>query len=150
VLLTKLTALFSGTKATSDETPLRALELSCAALMFEVARSDFTIDETERESIRLLLTENFALSGEDVATVTEEAADNVDAATCLFEFTRTINDIATVDQKRQLLTMMWRVALADDALSRYEEHVIRKVADLLYLPHHDFMLAKQLARQTMS
>jgi uncharacterized tellurite resistance protein B-like protein len=146
VLLTKLTALFSGTKATSAETPLRALELSCAALMFEVARSDFTIDETERESIRLLLTENFALSGEDVATVTEEAADNVDAATCLFEFTRTINDIATVDQKRQLLTMMWRVALADDALSRYEEHVIRKVADLLYLPHHDFMLAKQLAR----
>ena len=146
MLLTKLTALFSGTKATSDETPLRALELSCAALMFEVARSDFTIDETERESIRLLLTENFALSGEDVATVTEEAADNVDAATCLFEFTRTINYIATVDQKRQLLTMMWRVALADDALSRYEEHVIRKVADLLYLPHHDFMLAKQLAR----
>jgi len=137
MLLTKLTALFSGTKATSDETPLRALELSCAALMFEVARSDFTIDETERESIRLLLTENFALSDEDVATVTEEAADNVDAATCLF---------ATVEQKRQLLTMMWRVALADDALSRYEEHVIRKVADLLYLPHNDFMLAKQLAR----
>lgn len=146
MLLTKLTALFSGTKATGDETPLRALELSCAALMFEVARSDFTIDETERESIRLLLTENFALSVEDVATVTEEAADNVDAATCLFEFTRTINDIATVNQKRQLLTMMWRVALADDALSHYEEHVIRKVADLLYLPHNDFMLAKQLAR----
>ena len=146
MLLTKLTALFSGTEATSDETQVRALELSCAALMFEVARSDFTIDETERESIRLLLTENFALSAEDVATVTEEAADNVDAATCLFEFTRTINDIATVDQKRQLLTMMWRVALADDALSRYEEHVIRKVADLLYLPHNDFMLAKQLAR----
>ena len=146
MLLTKLTALFSGTKATSGETPVRALELSCAALMFEVARSDFTIDETERESIHLLLTENFALSAEDVATVTEEAADNVDTATCLFEFTRTINDIATVDQKRQLLTMMWRVALADDALSRYEEHVIRKVADLLYLPHNDFMLAKQLAR----
>ena len=146
MLLTKLTALFSGTKATGDETPLRALELSCAALMFEVARSDFTIDETERESIRLLLTENFALSVEDVATVTEEAADNVDAATCLFEFTRTINDIATVNQKRQLLTMMWRVALADEALSRYEEHLIRKVADLLYLPHNDFMLAKQQAR----
>ena len=146
MLLTKLTALFSATKAKSDATPLRALELSCAALMFEVARSDFTIDETERESIRLLLTENFALSAEDVTTVTEEAADNVSAATCLFEFTRTINDIATVDQKRQLLTMMWRVALADDALSCYEEHVIRKVADLLYLPHNDFMMAKQLAR----
>ena len=150
MLLTKLTALFSGTKATSEDTPLRAFELSCAALMFEVARSDFAIDETEREAIRLLLTENFALSEDDVATVTEEAADNVDAATCLFEFTRTINEVATIEQKRQLLTMMWGVALADDALSRYEEHVIRKVADLLYLPHNDFMLAKQLAGQTVS
>ena len=146
MLLTKLTALFSGSKPTSDTTPLRTLELACAALMFEVARSDFTIDETEREAIRSLLTENFALSDEDVATVTEKAADNVDAATCLFEFTRTINEVATVEQKRQLLTMMWRVALADDALSRYEEHLIRKVADLLYLPHNDFMLAKQQAR----
>lgn len=146
MLLTKLTALFSGTKAASDATPARALELSCAALMFEVARSDFTIDDTEREAIRLLLTEHFSLSEEDVVIVTEEAADKVDAATCLFEFTRTINEVASVEQKRQLLTMMWRVALADDALSRYEEHVIRKVADLLYLPHNDFMLAKQRAR----
>jgi uncharacterized tellurite resistance protein B-like protein len=114
--------------------------------MFEVARSDFTIDDTEREAIRLLLAERFSLSEEDVAAVTEKAADNADRATCLFEFTRTINEVATVEQKRQLLTMMWGVALADDALSRYEEHVIRKVADLLYLPHNDFMLAKQLAR----
>ena len=96
MLLTKLTALFSGTKATSEETPLRALELSCAALMFEVARSDFTIDDTEREAIRLLLAERFSLSEEDVAAVTEKAADNADRATCLFEFTRTINEVATV------------------------------------------------------
>jgi hypothetical protein len=41
--------------------------------------------------------------------------------------------------------MMWRVALADDALSRYEEHVIRKVADLLYLPPQRFY-AGQAAR----
>ncbi len=146
MLLTKLTALFLESKPTSETPLLRALELSCAALMFEVARSDFTIDATEREAIRRLLTENFALSEEDVATVTAQATENVDAATCLFEFTRTINEVATVEQKRQLLTMMWRVALADEALSRYEEHLIRKVADLLYLPHNDFMLAKQLAR----
>ena len=69
MLLTKLTALFSGSKAASDVTPLRTLELACAALMFEVARSDFTIDDTEREAIRLLLTEHFSLSEEDVVIV---------------------------------------------------------------------------------
>ena len=57
-----------------------------------------------------------------------------------------MNDLASVEQKRSLLGMMWRVAMADDALSRYEEHVIRKVADLLYLPHSDFMLAKREAQ----
>ena len=74
--------------------------------------------------------------------MTEEAAERVDAATCLFEFTRAVNELATVDQKRALLGMMWRVAMADNVLSRYEEHVIRKVADS-YLPHSDFMLAKR-------
>ena len=80
------------------------------------------------------------------STITEAAAEQADAATCLFEFTRAVNDLASVEQKRSLLGMMWRVAMADDALSRYEEHVIRKVADLLYLPHSDFMLAKREAQ----
>jgi uncharacterized tellurite resistance protein B-like protein len=43
---------------------------------------------------------------------------------------------------------MWQVALADNALSRYEEHVIRKVSDLLYLSHNDFLLAKAAAQNT--
>ena len=49
------------------------------------------------------------------------------------------------EQKRDLLAMMWRVAMADNEISRYEEHVIRKVADLLYVPHGDFIAAKQSA-----
>ena len=102
--------------------------------MFEVARADFAIEAAEQQAVRDLLTREFGLSAEELATVTEEAAERVDAATCLFEFTRTVNELATVDQKRALLSMMWRVAMADNVLSRYEEHVIRKVADLLYLP----------------
>ena len=41
---------------------------------------------------------------------------------------------------------MWRVALADDALSHYEEHLIRKVSELLYVTHNDFMVAKLTAQ----
>ena len=115
MLINKVKALFAGTDTNTQHPENRNLELACAALMFEVARADFAI----------------------------EAADRVDAATCLFEFTRAVNELATVDQKRALLSMMWRVAMADNVLNRYEEHVIRKVADLLYLPHSDFMLAKR-------
>ena len=146
MLITKLKSLFSG-DATEDETVgARPLELACAALMFEVARADFAVDEAEQRAVYDLLTAEFNLSPEEIESVTEEAANKADAATCLFEFTRAVNDLASVDQKRALIGMMWRVAMADNALSRYEEHLIRKVADLLYLPHADFIQAKQAAQ----
>ena len=143
MLINKVKALFAATDINTQHPGGRNLELACAALMFEVARADFAIEAAEQQAVRDLLTREFGLSAEELATVTEEAAGRVDAATCLFEFTRTVNELATVDQKRALLGMMWRVAMADNVLSRYEEHVIRKVADLLYLPHSDFMMAKR-------
>jgi len=113
--------------------------------MFEVARADFAVDAKELDAVNALLTEQFDLTSEEVASVTEQAAQQADAATCLYEFTRTLNELASVEEKRALLVMMWRVAMADNVLSRYEEHLIRKVADLLYVPHSDFMAAKQQA-----
>lgn len=146
MLITKLKSLFGGDATEDGTADARQLELACAALMFEVARADFAVDEAEQRAVYDLLTAEFNLSPEEIESVTEEAANKADAATCLFEFTRAVNDLASVDQKRALIGMMWRVAMADNALSRYEEHLIRKVADLLYLPHADFIQAKQAAQ----
>jgi uncharacterized tellurite resistance protein B-like protein len=145
MLITKLKTLFTKDGGSAQTQEDRALELACAALMFEVARADFAIEEAEQQTVRALLMTQFALTPEEITTVTEKASEQVDAATCLFEFTRTLNDLASIKQKRALLAMMWRVAMADNELSRYEEHLIRKVADLLYVPHSDFIAAKQQA-----
>ena len=45
-----------------------------------------------------------------------------------------------------LIHNMWEVAYADGHIDRYEEHLIRKVADLLYLSHVDFIKSKVNAR----
>ena len=145
MLLQKLKELLGRESTTVSEAEHRALELACAALMFEVARADFSVETTEQDTVTSLLKEQFNLSADEVSTITEAAFEQADAATCLFEFTRTLNELASAEQKRDLLAMMWRVAMADDALSRYEEHVIRKVADLLYVPHSDLIAAKQSA-----
>ena len=145
MLMTKLKTLFTQDSGAAQAQEDRALELACAALMFEVARADFAIEEAEQQAMRALLITQFALTPEEITAVTEKASEQVDAATCLFEFTRTLNDLASIEQKRALLAMMWRVAMADNELSRYEEHLIRKVADLLYVPHSDFITAKQQA-----
>ena len=143
MLLKKLKDLLAKEDKATTDVEHRALELACAALMFEVARADFAVEATEQETVTTQLTEQFNLSADEVSTITEAAVEQADAATCLFEFTRTLNELASAQQKRTLLAMMWRVAMADNALSQYEEHVIRKVADLLYLPHSDFIAAKQ-------
>ena len=142
MLINKVKALFAGTDTSTQHPEDRHLELACAALMFEVARADFATEAAEQQAVCDLLTREFGLSVEELTRVTEVAAERVDAATCLFEFTRAVNALATVDQKRALIAMMWRVAMADQELSRYEEHTIRRVSDLLYLPHADFIWAK--------
>ena len=145
MLLKKLKDLLGSESTATGEVEDRALELACAALMFEVARADFSVETTEQDVVTSLLTAQFNLSADEVSTITEAAVAQADAATCLFEFTRALNELASAEQKRNLLAMMWRVAMADNELSRYEEHVIRKVADLLYVPHGDFIAAKQSA-----
>ena len=145
MLLKKLKDLLGSESTATGEVKDRALELACAALMFEVARADFSVETTEQDAVTSLLTAQFSLSADEVSTITEAAVEQADAATCLFEFTRTLNELASAEQKRDLLAMMWRVAMADNELSRYEEHVIRKVANLLYVPHGDFIAAKQSA-----
>lgn len=145
MLLKKLKDLLRKQGTATNEVEHRALELACAALMFEVARADFAVEAIERETVTAQLTEQFSLSADEVSTITEAAVEQADAATCLFEFTRALNELASAEQKRKLLAMMWQVAMADNALSQYEEHVIRKVADLLYIPHSDFIVAKQSA-----
>ena len=145
MLLKKLKELLGSEHTAVGEAEHRTLELACAALVFEVARADFTVETTEQDAVTSLLAAQFKLSADEVSTITEAAVEQADAATCLFEFTRTLNELASAEQKRNLLAMMWRVAMADNKLSRYEEHVIRKVADLLYMPHADFIAAKQSA-----
>ena len=42
--------------------------------------------------------------------------------------------------------MLWRVAYADGCLDPYEEALVRKIADLIYVPHRDFIRTKHRVR----
>ncbi len=123
-----------------------SLELVSAALLIEVAKADFDFDETERLRLMALLQERFGLSDEDSLSIIEQAEKRVDDSTSLYEFTREINEQCDPEEKIGLLESMWRMAFADGELDKYEEHLIRRVADLLYVPHSRFMTAKHAAR----
>ena len=119
----------------------RRLELASAALLFEVLKADHDFDEREVASVAEVL----RAGGGDAAEVDEllELARQQSAeSTSLYEFTSLINENCDYQEKCALIRNMWRIAWADDKLSKYEDHLIRKVCDLIYVSHSDFIRAK--------
>jgi uncharacterized tellurite resistance protein B-like protein len=125
----------------------RLQALAAAALLLEVAWADHDIAADELSLIRRQLHEQFALTDEELDELVAESRQAHQESVGLYGYTRTINDSWDEQQKFELVTALWRLALSDDGLHRYEEHTIRKIAELLYLSHSRFIEAKLLARQ---
>lgn len=111
-----------------------ALRVATAALMLEVARADFREDVAENARIAELLRDHFGLQPSEAALIMQGAEREVDEAVSLYEFTRLLNDSLSDAEKARVVELMWEVGFADRALHRYEEHLVRKVAELLYVP----------------
>jgi uncharacterized tellurite resistance protein B-like protein len=121
------------------------IDLAAAALLVEVARADHEQGAEEEAAMGELLASSLDLSADEVRAVLGRAGDAVEEATSLFEFTRLVNEHYSIDEKRHLVRSMWQVALADRDLDKYEEHIIRRVAELIYLPHPEFIQTKHEA-----
>lgn len=132
----------SLTLTTNEKDNEHAVQLASAALLIELSVADFEQDNDELEAIKQALSKTFELSQTELNTLVELAKLEKDKATSLYEFTNLINTHYTPEQKFELLTSLWEVALADGEISKYEDHLIRKIADLIYAPHSDFIKAK--------
>ena len=146
-MLKALKKLFEEPASGTHASPEHTRRLASAALLMEVARADFTQDAAEEQAMAQLLATTLELSDEDVQLLMEAADEAVDGATSLYEFTRLVNDHYSYDDKRSLVQSMWRVAYADASLDKYEEHLIRRVAELIYLNHGDFIRTKSIAQE---
>ena len=128
--------------ADNEDQKLKAYELAGAALMVELMQSDHQLDERESEEFIRVLQETFDLDSEDVDEIAGLAHAQADHATSLYEFTRLINDHYSYQDKVQLIENLWRLAFADETLDKYEEGLIRRIADLIHVSHGDFIQAK--------
>ena len=120
----------------------QVMHLAAAALLLEVSRADFDIQDEELESIADSLTARFKFSKQEADSLIELARTEQDNHVSIHPFVKIINDGCTADEKGLLLEDLWRVAYADDKLDKYEEYQLRKIADLLYIPHSVFIQTK--------
>jgi uncharacterized tellurite resistance protein B-like protein len=122
------------------------IDLACAALLVEVMNSDHELDEREQQEFMKVLQQSYNIAEPDLAELTQLAKDEAFEATSLYEFTKLINDSYDYEQKVALIENMWRIAFSDKRLDKYEDHLIRKVAELIYVSHSDFIKTKLKVR----
>jgi len=145
-----LKSLFENPQRDCEESQRRGLHLAAAALLIETARADFTQDAVEQVKLTQLLANSLKLSQDEVEQLVISAEERVDEAISLYEFTRVINDHYSAEQKLRLIDAMWAVAYADGNIDKYEEALIRQVAELTYVPHSDYIQSKLSARDEVS
>lgn len=133
------THIESGRDGNHDQ---HSLHLATGALLFEILRADYQDHPEEREVLERVLQTRFDLSAEETRQLTDLAAQEAAESVSLHEFTSLINQHFSLEEKVEIVEMLWQVAFADGHLDRYEEALVRKIADLIYVPHRDFIRAK--------
>jgi uncharacterized tellurite resistance protein B-like protein len=123
-----------------------ALRLATAALLFEVVRADGTVAPEERSVMQAAVQSAFGLDVDETRELAELAEAESRAAVSLYEFTRVVDESFSPEQKKRVVELLWLITFADTHKDPLEEHLVRKIAGLLHVPHPDFIDAKIRAR----
>jgi uncharacterized tellurite resistance protein B-like protein len=133
------------TESISTDVLEHQLRLACAALMIEVLYADYSVAQGELDTLHQVLQHNFGLEKGEAERLIELAEEERAEATDYYQFTSLINEFYTQEQKRELVTRLWQMAYADDSVHKFEEHLVRRLADLLHVPHSAFIQSKHEA-----
>ena len=123
-----------------------ALRLAASALLFEVVRADSEVKPEERTVMRAAIQSTFALTPSEADELMELAERESRGAVSLYEFTHLVDTGFSAEQKKRVVELLWLICFADAEKHALEEHLVRKIAGLLHVPHPDFIDAKIRAR----
>lgn len=143
-LLKAFQKLFSGA---ADEAPaVDAIPMAAATLLAEVARVDHDVKDADLAAARESLQQLFALEPEKADALLAHALRPENRPTSYHAIVSVLNRALSMADKVRLIEHMWRVAHVDREIDMYEDHLVRKISDLLYLSHTDFIHARHRAR----
>ena len=129
-------------KPSSIESFQDEMILSICVLLIEVSKSDDDYDDLEKEKIIDILKQKFSLKRDQIDVLIIMADKKNNEIISLHEFTASINKEYTYSEKKNVIKMLWDIAYSDGRIDKYEDYTIRKISDLLYIKHSDFIKAK--------
>ncbi len=136
---------FVITENIDERTLEHKVQLAASALMIEVLHANYSFGQRELDALRDALQDHFELDPGETETLIQLAHEERVEATDYYQFTSLINQFYTQQQKRELITRLWQMAYVDNRIHELEEHLVRRLADLLHVPHSAFMQSKHAA-----
>ena len=149
-MLSKLNALFDRAFGAQHEPSAaereHALRVATALLLIEVARADYADDLAEDAAMQRSLEQFFSLDATDAKLLIEEARREADHAVELHQFTRRLHEQLSLAEKHRVVEMLWQVAFADRRLDKYEDQLVGRIAELLYVSRSDLIRIRNRVR----
>lgn len=139
-MLKQFLTLFEDAK--KHQKPTYSYELATAALLSEIVNADNEVTEEERKAYQHQLKKHVNIDDDALALLLEEGNETSDNAIDVVQFTKVVNAHCGSEEKANIIRSLWAIAYADSTLAPLEESTIRQIADLLYVPHSQFIKTK--------
>ena len=145
-----LNKLFQSSESQSSSIDQEhALRVATATLLVEISRADFVVQQSEIDRMGQLMAQQFSLNQTEQDELMIQAREGADKLVSIQHITRLLNENFDAPMKLRVVEMMWQVVYADGVKDHYEEHLLRQVCELLYVPHSKFIQARHKAEQSI-
>jgi len=124
-----------------------AIRKATAVLMLDVALADKQFVQSELEHLRTLAESHFGLDHEEAAELIDTARNEAEQLVSLHEFTQLLHNHLSEEEKASIVGMLWQIAYTDGQLDKYENALVLKISDLLYVSRGRVMRLKHDAEQ---
>jgi len=135
----------AGQQAVWQNAGLSETQFMAVVLLLQLSHADFDSTEQEQQLVLGYLQREYQLAPDIAQQVLAQANQLAADATCLHAYTSKLK-VLSETERLVLLNQLWQLAWADGSVDPNEEMMLRKVADLLFIRHSDFIKAK-LANQ---
>ena len=148
-LFTQVVDSISSTDSTATDKQDRkaALRMATAVLMVDVARADHVFDESEFDRVLKLIETHFGLTPEQAAELVNQAGDKADDLVSVHDLTQLLHEHLNEEEKSHIIALLWQITYADGQLDKYEDSLVLKISDLLYVSRGRVMRLKHDAEQ---
>ena len=99
-------------------------------LMFEIAISDGKLDSSELNLIKKRANK-IAKEDEKTSSIVKKIIDETEDSVSLYPTIKKINDSYAIEEKVELLKILWELVTADSIIDPYEENLYFKIAELI-------------------